>query len=172
MSSLSQRIEFGLAPRQTHGAVEIARSLERGGVAAGGVEEALAEPVATLIHPLVLESHEQLFAIQLERGLHFPCVEQALDLADVDPDPVGARQRDRVARGLEDARGLRPEGRAQPHECGPQAHPCALVEDVRPEARGDRLARVRTALEREHREEQPRAPARRRAELAAVQLEP
>ena len=164
---LGVRVQRDLLTRQPDGRGAVAARLGRIGERAQPRGQALAVRVALGQHPVLLEAGQQLAVAQRERLLGPARREQRLDLARVDPFGV---ERDRVAVGNE-AAARRPERAAELVERRAQAGPRARVEDVGPEPRGDRGARVAAGMQREEAEQLAGAAARRRVERGPVGLE-
>jgi len=129
---LAQRVERGALAREPYGAREVAGDRRLRGERAERDGQLVQQPFARVVHPFVLEAHQQLAAARKrERLLDALTCEQVLALAQIDLETV-AREAHVPARRHEV-----PGGRA---ECMPelgqraaQARAGALFEDVGPE---------------------------------------
>ena len=131
----------------------------------------IAQFVALLQDPIVVEPGKQLGRAALERLLRLAGEQQPLDLIE-----IGAnlrRQRDAaIALPSQHERAGWSDRGANLRQRGPQAHAGAVLADVRPQSSGQLAAAVDASLDREDREEQPGLAAeRRQAGVRAVDLQ-
>ena len=148
---LRERVERHLLAGQAHRLGGVVRCR---GQALERVGEPLGVRSARVVGPVVVEAVEDRRAARVERGGGVAAAQRRVEPARVD---VGAVERDRVAGG-DDVLGGGAERAPQFAQGGTQARAGGLVEDVRPEPRGELRAAVRAWVEREVGEDAARAP--------------
>ena len=126
--------------------------------------------LARLVDPVSLGSGQKLALRELARLVVAASRDQGVDLANVHPQALPFEP-DPVARRDEHAR-LRPEHSPQRPGRAPEAREGARVEDVGPEARGHRAARVHPRRQRQPGEERGRTIDPRRRPILALDLDP
>jgi hypothetical protein len=166
-----QRLELDPAARPADGRLEVALALGDRGEALDQIGQAPLVEAPGVDRPVVVEVRQERSLGQLDR---FPQPTGPVELVErggIHPEVRPRPQADPLAgRDQVDGRfpaELAPEGR----ERRAQAPPGALLQHVGPEEAGDPRAGVEAGVEREPGEERPGAPAPRRVERVAVQLE-
>ena len=146
----------------------LARVARRGGESLERFDEPLVVNAARLVRPIVVELVEDPRGAGLQRHGRVAAAKRRLEAAGVDVQ-AGTVERDRVAR-RHDVLGGRAKRAPQLTQGRPQARTGGVVEDVGPEAGGDRAACVLARMQREPRQQSPRAAARGHDDGSAVDL--
>jgi hypothetical protein len=148
---------------------EVADGLRRGGKLLQQRRPASPVLVAQLEHPLVLEAGKQFPFGEHQGLLELSCCAQSFGLAHVDPDVV--REPDPLPGRHERAVSYLTKLSPERPERAPQACSGALVEHLRPEARGHRSTRVQARVQREPHEQGARPIERRRRPVLGADLD-
>jgi hypothetical protein len=161
---LVERVERQPAARVVDGGL-------RGGCGLGQPRQHRRQPVRVLVarleHPALVQVGQQRAGAQGDRLLERARRDPLLERRDVGLAP----QPDAVAAADERSLGAGPERLAQRPGRAAQRRPRGGVEHLGPEHRGDRAAGMLAGVQRQPRQQAPRAAARRRGHLAPVDLD-
>jgi hypothetical protein len=160
---LVQRVELEATPRVGDGELGRRRIT---GEPHEDVGEPGGLPVARFEHPVGVEVLEQRAAVRRGRGLQRPLTHQPLGLLQV----RRAAQPEALTRRDERSGTLRSEGAAQRPGGAAQGRPGARVEDVGPEAGGERPAWMVSRMQGEPGQQLPRATACGRLDAPSMDL--
>ncbi len=127
--------------------------------------------IAPLVHPVVVEPRQNVAAGKLDGVLEPVLLDAALELRNVRPDEVLARQADGVAIGDHVLLAVLTQRAPQRRQRAAQARSRALVEHVWPEPRRERRAGMRAPIERQPAEQGAGTAARRWLELVSIELD-
>ena len=151
--------------------LQVSLPLGAGGEPCEHADHAIAVLVAAFIHPVVVESREQLAATQRERLLEPILLDASLKLGDVRPHFGFAGETNVVPAGDQVSLAVGPKRPAQGRQRAAQAGASALVEHVWPEARCESRPRVHPSIERQPAKQRAGASARRRLDRGSVELD-
>src|SRR5439155_26426148 len=123
------------------------------------------------VHPVVVQTGEQLAAAQVERILQTLLLDAALEFGDVGPHDSLAGEPDLVAVGEDVALAIGSQRAPHGRQRAAQAGAGALIEYLWPESRRDARAGMHSPVERQPAKQRAGAPARGRLDLASVELD-
>ncbi len=167
MRGLVERVERRASPRPDDRRVGVPVRVGLVGQAVEHAGEPVAELVARLQRPLVLEPGEQVAADQPGR-LGEPAVAHLrVERLHVHPQAGAGVEAEAVPPGHDDLPVRAQRAAQRPHRAA-QTGPGARVQHVRPELRGHVTARMLAGVQRQPRQQAPRPPARRRGDRLAV----